>query len=105
MLYLGGFGESEDPVWAGNIFTFLLLTGCNNGSYSVCFLKILLVVFRKFKKLFVGNIYFLSQVFLRSFRSHRELFEENFFNKILLKRNPVPLTKKLIECSKVGYRK
>ncbi len=41
MLYLGGFRESEDPVWAGNIFTFLLLIGCDNGSYSVCVLKIL----------------------------------------------------------------
>ncbi len=30
MLYLGGFGESEDPVWAGNIFTFLLIICCDN---------------------------------------------------------------------------
>ncbi len=35
MLYLGGSGASEDPVWAGNIFTFLLLIGCNNGSFKL----------------------------------------------------------------------
>ncbi len=46
MLNLGGFRESEDPVWAGNIFTFLLLIGGNNGSYKI----VCLLTIRKFKE-------------------------------------------------------